>query len=166
MSSAPAIGEQAPGFNLRDQAGTDVQLAELSGKWVVVYFYPKDDTPGCTKEACNIRDNHPAIQEAGAVVLGVSGDSAASHTKFAEKYQLPFQLLVDFDDHSVARAYGAYGLKKNYGKTYEGVIRSTVVVDPAGRVAKVWPRVKPETHGAEVSAWLLKAIRTEPSSDS
>ena len=155
MSAAPRIGEDAPDFTLNDQAGRGVHLAGLRGRFVVVYFYPKDDTPGCTKEACNLRDNHAAIQKAGAVVLGVSGDSGASHTKFAEKYELPFQLLVDADDHAVARSYGAYGLKKNYGKTYEGVIRSTVVVDPDGKVAKVWPRVKPDTHGDVVLAWLL-----------
>ena len=90
----------------------------------------------------------------------MSADNAASHAKFAEKYELPFQLLVDDGDHPVARAYGAYGLKKNYGKTYEGVIRSTVVIDPAGRVAKVWPRVKPAAHGDEVLAWLLKLAET------
>ena len=160
MSSVPAVGEEAPGFTLNDQAGRGVRLADLRGKWVVLYFYPKDGTPGCTKEACNLRDNHAAIQKAGAVILGVSADTAASHAKFAEKYELPFQLLVDDGDHPVARAYGAYGLKKNYGKTYEGVIRSTVVIDPAGRVAKVWPRVKPAAHGDEVLAWLLKLAET------
>ena len=157
MNTAPAVGEEAPGFELNDQSGETVRLAELRGKWVVVYFYPKDDTPGCTREACNLRDNHAAIQKAGAVVLGVSGDSAASHAKFAEKYELPFQLLVDDDDHSVARAYGAFGPKMNYGKTYEGVIRSTVIIDPRGRIAKVWSKVKPDAHGDEVLAWLRKA---------
>lgn len=162
MTDAPTVGAGAPDFSLTDQAGTAVRLAELRGKWVVVYFYPKDDTPGCTREACNLRDNHAAIQKAGAVVLGVSGGSASSHARFAEKYELPFQLLVDDDDHSVARAYGAYGLKKNYGKTYEGVIRSTVVIDPDGRVARVWPKVKPDTHGDEVLAWLQKATTGTP----
>ena len=157
MSSALEVGQQAPDFTLNDQFGKAVPLASLHGKWVVVYFYPKDDTPGCTKEACNLRDNYAAIQKAGAVVLGVSGDSATSHAKFAEKYELPFQLLVDGDEHSVARAYGAFGLKKNYGKTYEGVIRSTVAIDPAGRVAKTWPKVKPDNHGDEVLEWLQKS---------
>jgi peroxiredoxin Q/BCP len=144
----------APLFRLRDQVGEFTDLRDLRSKWVVLYFYPKDDTPGCTKEACNFRDNYGAIQAAGAVVLGVSGDSAASHKKFAEKYELPFTLLVDDEDHAVARAYGAYGTKTNYGKTYEGVFRSTFIIDPAGRIAKVWPKVKPDAHGGEVLKWL------------
>ncbi len=163
MSSAPEVGQEAPDFKLNDQFGKAVSIRDLRRKWVVLYFYPKDDTPGCTKEACNLRDNDAAIQKAGAVVLGVSGDSAASHAKFAEKYELPFQLLVDGDDHSVARAYGAFGMKKNYGKTYEGVIRSTVVIGPDGRVAKVWPKVKPDSHGDEVLAWLQQAEGTPAS---
>lgn len=162
MTDAPTVGAGAPEFSLNDQHGAAVRLAELRGKWVVVYFYPKDDTPGCTREACNLRDNHAAVRKAGAVVLGVSGDSASSHGRFAEKYELPFQLLADDDDHGVARAYGAYGLKKNYGKTYEGTIRSTIVVDPEGRVAKVWSKVKPDTHGDEVLAWLQKATAATP----
>jgi peroxiredoxin Q/BCP len=154
MMSAPAAGTDAPLFELKDQAGKTARLSDLEGKWVVLYFYPRDDTPGCTREACNFRDNYEAIQAAGAVVLGVSGDSAASHQKFAAKYELPFALLVDDDDHSAARAYGAWGPKTSYGKTYEGTIRSTFVIDPAGRIAKVWPKVKPDTHGEEVLAWL------------
>ena len=152
--TTPLIDTDAPPFELRDQSGQVTRLRDLKGKWVVLYFYPKDDTPGCTKEACNFRDNYGAIQAAGAVVLGVSGDSAASHQKFVEKYDLPFTLLVDDDNHSVARAYGAYGTKTNYGKTYEGVFRSTFIIDPAGRTAKVWAKVKPDNHGEEVLKWL------------
>jgi len=154
--SFPTIDTDAYPFELKDQAGQRVSLRDLKGRWVILFFYPKDDTPGCTKEACNFRDNYAAIQAAGAAVLGVSGDGSASHAKFAEKYELPFPLLVDDDNHAVARAYGAWGMKKNYGKEYEGVIRSTIVIDPAGRVAKVWPRVKPDQHGEEVLEWLQK----------
>jgi peroxiredoxin Q/BCP len=149
----PAAGTMAPAFRLPDQDGNHVSLPDLAGKWVVLYFYPKDDTPGCTKEACNFRDNYAALQDRGAVVLGVSGDTSASHRKFADKYGLPFPLLAD-TDHEVARAYGAWGMKNMYGKQYEGLIRSTVVIDPQGRVARTWPKVKPAAHGAEVLAWL------------
>ena len=148
-----AVQSDAPEFDLNDQDGKRVTLKDLRGKWVVLYFYPKDDTPGCTKEACNLRDNYGAIQARGAVVLGVSGDSEVSHTKFREKYSLPFSLLAD-PGNAVARAYGAWGTKHNYGKTYEGIIRSTFVIDPQGQVAKVWPRVKPDNHGEEVLKWL------------
>ena len=147
-------GTRAPSFELRDQAGEVIRLRDLEGRWVVLYFYPKDDTPGCTKEACNFRDNYGGIERTGALVFGVSGDSAASHAKFAQKYDLPFRLLVDDGDHAVSRAFGAWGLKSNYGKTYEGMIRSTFIIDPAGTVAKVWARVKPDRHGEEVLKWL------------
>ncbi|GIW12997.1 MAG: peroxiredoxin [Tepidiforma sp.] len=146
-------GTPAPPFSLPDQDGKTVSLGDFRGKWVVLYFYPKDDTPGCTKEACSFRDNYAELQAKGAVVLGVSGDGSASHRKFADKYSLPFPLLAD-TDHEAAKAYGAWGLKRMYGKEYEGLIRSTVVIDPEGRVAKTWPKVKPEGHGAEVLAWL------------
>lgn len=148
-------GSDAPGFTLKDQSGADVSLAGLAGKWVVLYFYPRDDTPGCTREACNFRDSHAELVAAGAIVLGMSPDKEAAHRKFAEKYGLPFQLLVDTENHDAARAYGAWGLKKNYGKEYEGMIRSTVLISPEGKVAKVWARVKPDAHGEEVLAWLL-----------
>lgn len=149
----PTIDSAAPAFALKDQDGTEVSLESLKGKWTVLYFYPKDDTPGCTKEACNFRDNHTAIRATGATVLGVSGDSAAAHRKFAEKYSLPFQLLID-EGNALARALGAWGTKNMYGRTYEGVIRSTFVINPEGRIAKVWPKVKPDTHADEVLAWL------------
>ena len=150
----PTIGAEAPDFDLKDQVGAPHELRDYRGKWVVLYFYPKDDTPGCTKEACSFRDNYAAIEAAGATVFGVSADSAASHQKFAEKYDLPFTLLVDDDDHRAARAYGAYGVKRQYGREFEGVIRSTFLIDPAGRLAKTWARVKTDTHGADVLAWL------------
>jgi peroxiredoxin Q/BCP len=152
----PEAGTPAPPLHLPDPSGQPIDVADLKGKWVVVYFYPKDDTPGCTKEACNFRDNYGALKAAGATVLGVSADSAASHTKFAQKYELPFTLLSDTPDHAAARAYGAWGLKMNYGKQYESIIRSTFVIDPEGRVAKVWPRVRPDQHGEEVLEWLKK----------
>lgn len=148
------VGSPAPPFTLPDQDGGAVDLAALAGTWVVLYFYPRDDTPGCTREACNFRDNFGALKAAGAVVLGLSPDNAAAHKKFAAKYELPFQLLVDAPDHATARAYGAWGLKKNYGKEYEGMIRSTVIIDPTGKVAKAWGRVKPDAHGEEVLNWL------------
>jgi peroxiredoxin Q/BCP len=151
--ASPAVDSPAPEFSLKDQDGTDVTLASLSGKWTVLYFYPRDDTPGCTREACNFRDNHAAIQATGATVLGVSGDSASAHRKFAEKYSLPFQLLVD-EGNAVAKAFGAWGTKNMYGKKYEGIIRSTFVISPDGKIARAWPKVKPDTHGAEVLAWL------------
>lgn len=146
-------GAQAPVFELPDQHGEKVSLEAQRGSWVVLYFYPKDDTPGCTKEACSFRDNFGAIKAAGATVLGVSADTAASHTKFATKYELPFQLLVD-TGNEVARAYGAWGEKNMYGKLTEGVIRSTFIIDPDGKVAKRWARVKSEGHGDHVLAWL------------
>ncbi len=151
----PAVETEAPPFKLKDQSGAEVDSRSLKGKWVVLYFYPKDDTPGCTKEACNFRDNYGAIQAKGAVVLGVSGDSEASHQKFQAKYELPFQLLAD-PGHEVARAYGAWGTKQNYGRTYEGIIRSTFIIGPDGRIAKVWKRVKPDAHGEEVLKWLTE----------
>ena len=147
------VDSKAPDFNLKDQSGNEVSLDSIKGKWTVIYFYPKDDTPGCTKEACNFRDNFGALKAAGATVLGVSGDSAASHQKFAQKYDLPFTLLVD-EGNALARAFGAFGKKNMYGKTYEGIIRSTVILRPDGTVAKAWPKVKPDAHGAEVLEWL------------
>jgi thioredoxin-dependent peroxiredoxin len=153
MPDMPAAGAAAPDFEAVDQSGRAVRLKDLSGKWVVLYFYPKDDTPGCTKEACNLRDNYGSITALGAEVLGVSGDSQASHAKFAAKYELPFPLLVDAGN-ALARAYGAWGTKSMYGKTYEGVLRSTFVIDPEGKVANVWPKVKPDEHGDEVAEWL------------
>ncbi len=153
MSEMPAAGEAAPEFSAVDQDGKQVSSTDLAGKWSVIYFYPKDDTPGCTKEACNFRDNYGAIQATGAVLLGVSADNGASHQKFIAKYELPFPLLSD-TDHSMAKAFGAWGMKKNYGREYEGMFRSTFIIGPDGTVAKAWKTVKPDAHGEQVLEWL------------
>lgn len=153
MSEMPAAGDQAPAFSTVDQDGKAVSLDDLAGKWAVIYFYPKDDTPGCTREACNFRDNYGAIKSTGATLLGVSGDSGASHQKFIAKYELPFPLLSD-TDHSMAKAFGAWGMKKNYGREYEGMFRSTFIIGPDGKIAKVWKTVKPDAHGQQVLDWL------------
>jgi len=148
-----AEGSPAPDFTLTSDSGAVVTLSELRGTPVVVYFYPKDDTPGCTAQACGIRDSWDVFQERGALVLGVSPDRESSHVKFKEKYELPFTLLAD-PDHSVAEAYGVWVEKTNYGKTYMGIERSTFVIDADGNVAKVMRRVKPDTHAAAVLAAL------------
>jgi thioredoxin-dependent peroxiredoxin len=151
-------GEPAPPFSLTDGKGERVALKDLAGKHVVLYFYPKDDTPGCTKEACRFRDTLNDLQELGAVVLGVSPDSAESHARFAEKYRLPFPLLSD-PDKQVMQAYDAWGEKTSYGKKTTGVIRSTVWIGPDGRVMRHWPRVSDaETHPDEVLAALKGAL--------
>ena len=143
-------GKKAPAFTLTDQDGKKVSLSDFAGKNVVVYFYPKDDTPGCTKEACGFRDDWKAFQKAGAVVLGVSADSETSHQKFRSKYKLPFTLLSD-PDKKVMKAYGAYGEKTMYGKKTMGTIRSTVWIGPDGAVRKHWARVpKADEHPAKV----------------
>jgi peroxiredoxin Q/BCP len=147
------VNSPAPEFDLVDQHGNHISLNRLNGKWAVLYFYPKDDTPGCTREACNFRDNFSELEAAGAIVLGVSADSAASHQKFAKKYELPFSLLVD-EGNELAKAFGAFGPKSMYGKTYEGIIRSTVILNPEGKIAHIWKKVKPDSHGAEVLEWL------------
>ena len=150
----PDVGDKAPAFSLQDQSGKTVKLSDFKGKQVVLYFYPKDDTPGCTKQACAFRDERSALLEAGAVVLGVSPDSEASHAKFAGKYKLPFPLLVD-DGHAVSEKYGAWGEKSMYGRKFMGITRSTFLIDGAGKVARVWPKVKVDGHVDEV----LEAIR-------
>ncbi len=147
------VGAQAPDFTLRDAQGNAVSLKDYRGKKVVLYFYPRDNTPGCTREACAFREAHGQFQAQNAVVLGVSRDSEASHQKFAEKYNLPFTLLSD-PEHTVLEAYGAWGEKKNYGKVSMGAIRSTVVIDENGVVEKVYAKVKPDTHPAEVLSAL------------
>ena len=142
-------GEKAPAFTAKDDLGATVKLADLKGKPVVLYFYPKDDTPGCTKEACAFRDAYKQIQKLGAVVLGVSPDDVASHAKFRDKYKLNFRLLAD-PDHALAEKYGAWREKNMYGKKSMGIQRSTYLIDAAGKVAKVWTRVKPEEHAEQV----------------
>lgn len=148
-------GKAAPAFTLPDQDGKKISLKDFRGKDVIVYFYPKDDTPGCTKEACGFRDAWKTLQKRGVVVLGISADGAEAHTKFRKKYKLPFPLLSD-TDRKVMEKYGAYGEKMMYGKKTVGVIRSTVWIDPAGKVARHWKRVpKAEDHPYKV----LEAIR-------
>jgi thioredoxin-dependent peroxiredoxin len=146
-------GEPAPDFELTSDTGETVKLSELRGKPVVLYFYPRDDTPGCTTQACGIRDAYGEFERAGAVVLGVSPDDERSHVKFREKYGLPFTLLAD-TDHAVAERYGVWGEKKYLGKSYLGVNRSTFVIDADGNVQKVMHGVKPATHADDVLAVL------------
>lgn len=142
-------GKKAPDFILPDQNGKKVKLSDLKGKYVVLYFYPKDDTPGCTKEACNFRDSFPKFDKTDAVILGISPDSVASHKKFAEKYKLPFQLLAD-EDKKVVEKYGVWKEKSMYGKKYMGVERTTFIIDPEGKIKKIFPKVKVDNHHKEV----------------
>jgi peroxiredoxin Q/BCP len=146
-------GKPAPDFELKNDSGDTVKLSELRGKPVVLYFYPKDDTPGCTTQACGIRDAYGEFERAGAVVLGVSPDDESSHVKFRNKYELPFTLLAD-TDHAVAEQYGVWGEKKYKGKAYMGVNRSTFVIDTDGTVKKVMHDVKPATHADDVLSAL------------
>jgi peroxiredoxin Q/BCP len=146
-------GQEAPDFELTSDAGERIQLSQFRGKPVVLYFYPRDDTPGCTKQACGIRDNYDDFEQRGAVVLGVSADKETSHVKFKQKYGLPFTLLAD-PEHEVAEQYGVWAEKKYMGRTYMGVERSTFLIDPEGRIAKVMRRVKPDTHVERVLAEL------------
>lgn len=144
-------GDRAPDFTLPDGEGNPVSLSDFQGQRVVLYFYPRDNTPGCTKEACGFRDRHPDFQAQNAVVLGVSTDDAKSHQKFARKHDLPFPLLCD-TDATVATAYGVYGLKKFMGREFMGVFRSTFVIDAAGNLEKIYHKVKPEPHAGQVLA--------------
>ena len=149
----PDVGDLAPEIALPDETGTVHRLTDQRGRWTIVYFYPKDDTPGCTVEACEFRDANETIHERGADVWGISPQGATSKRAFREKFGLPFLLLADLE-HAVADAYGSWVEKVNYGKTYMGVARTTFLVDPEGRIARSWPRVKPEGHAAEVIAAL------------
>ena len=153
MAKALKIGDKAPVFSLSDERGETVSLKSLKGTPVVLYFYPKDDTPGCTKEACGFRDSRKAIEKADAVVLGVSMDDAASHAKFIAKYGLPFSLLCD-EDGTVSKAYGVYKKKNMYGRTYWGIERSTFIIDGAGRLKAIFRKVKVDGHVAEVRTVL------------
>jgi peroxiredoxin Q/BCP len=146
-------GDAAPEFELKTDRGETLSLEALRGKTVVLYFYPKDDTPGCTTEACEFRDRLPDIEAEGAVVLGISPDSVKSHQKFRDKHRLSFTLASD-PEHKVAEAYGVYGPKKFMGREYMGVERTTFVIGPDGRLARVWPKVKPAGHAEEVRDWL------------
>jgi thioredoxin-dependent peroxiredoxin len=153
MAQMIEAGQPAPDFTLPDQDGSPVALSDLRGQTVVLYFYPRADTPGCTTQACGIRDHRADYEQAGAVVLGVSPDSVDAVKRFAEKQSLNFRLLAD-EDHSVAERYGAWQEKTNYGKTYWGVQRSTYIIDASGTVARVFPQVSPKTHDDVV----LKAL--------
>ena len=146
-------GKPAPDFELASDGGEKVRLSELRGQQVVLYFYPKDDTPGCTTQACGIRDAYGEFEREGAVVLGLSPDSEQSHVRFKQKYGLPFTLLAD-EGHSVAEQYGVWVEKKNYGKTYMGIERSTFVIDADGNVKRIMRRVKPAEHADDVLAAL------------
>lgn len=142
-------GDKAPNFTLKNDQEQDISLSDFKGKKVVLYFYPKDNTPGCTKEACSFRDVYDDILEAGAVVIGISKDSINSHQKFRNKNNLPFYLLSD-PDNSIIEAYGAWKEKKMYGKTFLGIVRSTFIIDENGIIIKVYPKVKPDSHGKEI----------------
>jgi len=142
-------GTNAPVFKTTDANGETISLKDLKGQKVVLYFYPKDDTPGCTKEACSFRDAWAKFRKRGITVLGVSPDSEASHKKFETKYKLPFTLLAD-KDHAIADAYGVWGEKKFMGRTYMGVLRTTFLIDEKGKIKKVFEKVKPEDHASEV----------------
>ena len=148
-----SAGQQAPDFTLTDQDGEDRSLSVYRGTPVVLYFYPKDDTPGCTKQACGFRDDYSAYQEAGVTVLGVSPDNSKSHTKFINKYDLPFTLLAD-TDRKVINLYEVWGLKKSFGREYEGVIRTTYLIDGDGNIAKVLENVAAAKHSKEILSAL------------
>ncbi len=146
-------GDKVPYFSLSDQMGETITSDYLRGKTTVLYFYPKDDTPGCTKEACSFRDAYADILVKGIFVIGVSADTQASHAKFTDKYGLPFKLLSDPDKNFI-KACGAWGIKKNYGKSYEGIIRSTLIIGPEGNIIRVFPKVSPANHAAELMKYL------------
>jgi len=150
-----SAGDVAPDFALLDDTGKVCKLSEFHGKTVLIYFYPKDDTPGCTTEACNFRDDYSAYEEAGVVILGISPDTVKSHVKFKSKYELPFPLLAD-SDHQVCEAYGVWGLKKFMGREYMGVLRTTFLVGSDGNIKDVFENVKPAEHSTQV----LESLRT------
>jgi len=147
----PKEGDKAPDFTLPDQEGKSHKLSDYKGDWVLLYFYPKDDTPGCTTEACGIRDNYEAYGDAGITVLGVSADPVKKHAKFVQKYGLPFTLLAD-EEKVVVKLYGVWGDKKFMGREYEGINRRSFLIDPKGKIAKVYDQVKPAAHAEEVLA--------------
>jgi len=152
--SRPVVGDLAPDFTLPDDTGTMRTLSAERGRWLVLYFYPKDDTPGCTTESCQFRDAYEEYQQAGAQVWGISVLGSGSKAAFKAKFGLPFTLIAD-EDHAVAEAYGVWVQKQNYGKAYMGIERATFLVDPEGRIAKVWSKVSPDGHADEV----LEALR-------
>lgn len=146
-------GDKAPGFTAVTNGGGKISLANFKGQNVILYFYPKDDTPGCTKEACAFRDLFADFKKKGAVVLGVSVDSTKAHDKFIEKYQLPFTLLAD-EDRKIVESYGVWGEKQFMGRKYQGIHRVTFLIGGDGKIKRIWPKVKPEEHPAEVLAAL------------
>ncbi len=149
------VGNQAPHFVLPDQIGNNHSLSDYQGKWVLLYFYPKDDTPGCTTEACQIRDNFSAFKKAGIMVFGVSTDSVKSHDKFVKKFDLPFLLLAD-EDKKVVELYGVWAKKKFMGREYTGILRTSFLINPVGKIARIYEQVKPDGHAAEI----LKDVKT------
>jgi len=146
-------GDQAPAFTANTNGGGKISLADFKGKNIILYFYPRDDTPGCTKEACAFRDHFAEFKKKGAVVLGVSTDPLKSHDKFVEKFKLPFSLRAD-EERKIVEAYGVWGQKSFMGRKYLGTHRVTFLIGPDGRIKKIWPKVKPEAHAAEVLAAL------------
>lgn len=156
MEQKPSIGDKAPAFSLPDQQGHEHELADYQGQWILLYFYPKDDTPGCTKEACSIRDVFPEFRKKHVVVLGVSTDSPESHAKFTAKYTLPFTLLAD-SEKKVVQAYGVWRQKNRFGKISYGTLRTSFLIDPEGNIAKIYASVKPEYHAKEVLADISEA---------
>ena len=149
------VGDIAPDFELPDQDGKTHKLSDYLGQKILVYFYPKDDTPGCTKEACQIRDNFPKFSSVNTLVLGISTDSVESHKKFAQKYRLPFTLLADVKKE-VVNSYGVYKPKKLFGKEFFGTVRTSFLIDDRGKIAKIYEKVKPEVHAASVLTDLEK----------
>lgn len=149
MAERPAPGDLAPAFEGSTATGDTLRLEDLRGQWVALYFYPKDDTPGCTKQACNLRDNTSSLSDAGVAVVGVSGDGVESHERFVEKYDLPFPLVAD-PDRSILKAYGVYGEKSFYGKKTIGTKRTTFLIDPEGVVRHVFKRPKTDRHAEEI----------------
>jgi peroxiredoxin Q/BCP len=151
-----SIGSPAPEFTLPNQDNTNISLSDFRGKWVVVYFYPKDDTPGCTVEACSFRDGMAEFAKHNIEVLGISKDTVTSHKKFADKYKLNFTILSD-PNHTTIEAYDAWAEKSMFGKKYMGIVRSTVIVDPKGNIAAIFPKVTPQGHEAEVLATITQS---------
>ncbi len=151
--SIPAVGSKAPAWTLLDQDGKEHSSSDYKGQWIVLYFYPKDDTPGCTKEACSFRDHFPKFKKIQAAVFGISIDPPKKHAKFIEKFQLPFTLLSD-EDKTVVNAYGLWAKKKFMGREYMGTLRMSFIINPEGKIAKVYEKVKPEAHAEEVLADL------------
>lgn len=147
------VGSKAPDFTLQDKTGNQVSLSDFLGKKIILYFYPKDNTPGCTRQACAFGSHYGEFEEKNAVVIGISRDSAASHLKFAQKYELPFILLSDAE-HTVSEAYGVWQEKKNYGKVSMGVVRTTYLIDEKGIIIKVMKKVKPDTNAEEILNYL------------